>query len=113
LVPAQVLENVRMELGLAELEDVEIRESLGMTLKRMPHNSAGSVFVVLEREEGSLSRGPVTTTMKFLVKEADIATGEVEEDGYEDEYALEDLEVLPPHTYWALVCAADVFDLAN
>jgi coatomer subunit gamma len=83
-----------MELDLAELEDVEINESLMIPLKRMPHNSAGSTFVVLEREEGSLSRGPVSIIMKFLVKEADIATGEIEEDGYDDEYTLEDLEVL-------------------
>lgn len=91
---AQVLENVGMEVDIAELEDVEVDESLAVPLKRMPHNSAGAVFVVLAREEGSLSRGTVPTTMKFLVKEVDVASGDVEEDGYDDEYTLEDLEVL-------------------
>jgi hypothetical protein len=90
---AQVLENVSMEIDLAELEDVEIDESLSVPLKRMPHNSVGPVFVVLKREEGSLSRGTMSTNMKFIVKEVDPASGEVEEDGYDDEYQLEDLEV--------------------
>jgi coatomer subunit gamma len=88
-----VLENVSMEVDLAEMEDVEDVAGLMVPLKRMPHNSAAPAFVVLRREEGSLSRGAIPTTMKFTVKEVDATTGEVEEDGYEDEYTLEDVEV--------------------
>lgn len=83
-----------MEMDIAELEDVEIDEDLSVPLKRMPHNSAGPLFMTLVREEGSLSTGTVPTNMKFLIKEVDVATGDVEEDGYDDEYQLEDLEVL-------------------
>lgn len=83
-----------MEVDTAELEDVEVDDSVTVPLKRMPHNSSAPVFVALAREEGSLARGAVPSNMKFLVKEVDLATGEVEEDGYEDEYNLEDVEVL-------------------
>lgn len=82
-----------MEIDIAELEDVEIDDALSVPLKRMPHNSSGPLFVVLAREEGTMSRGSMPTIMKFLVKEVDVATGEIEEVGYDDEYALEDLEV--------------------
>jgi coatomer subunit gamma len=88
----QVLENVSVEIDLAELEDVTLVEDAGIPLKRMPHNSAGSTFVVMSREDGSMARGSAVAVMKFIVKEVDPSTGEVEEDGYEDEYQLEDLE---------------------
>lgn len=89
----QVLENVTVELDLAELEDVETVDDATVPLKRMPHNSSASTFVVLIREEGSMSRGCAASVLKFTVKEVDATTGEVEEDGYVDEYSLEDIEV--------------------
>ena len=90
----QVLENVTVDLDLAELEDMEALDDVTAPLKRMPHNSTGSTFLVLMREEGSMSRGTAAALLKFTVKEVDATTGEVEEDGYEDEYPLEDIEVL-------------------
>ena len=105
----QVLENVSMEVDIAELEDVEVDETLTVPLKRMPHNSAGPVFVALTREECSLSRGTVPTNMKFLVKEVDVATGDVEEDGYDDEYTLEDLEVLLSSAHCCSCATGKVF----
>lgn len=102
-----------MELDLADLEDMEALDDDMVPLKRMPHNSAGSTFVVLMREEGSMACGAAAASLKFTVKEVDATTGEVEEDGYEDEYPLEDVEVLdgcwltchPPHDQkWFFIC---------
>lgn len=93
-VRLQVLENVTVDLDLAELEGMEALDDVTAPLKRMPHNSTGSTFLVLMREEGSMSRGTAGALLKFTVKEVDATTGEVEEDGYEDEYPLEDIEVL-------------------
>lgn len=89
----QVLENVTVDLDLAELEGMEALDDVTAPLKRMPHNSTGSTFLVLMREEGSMSRGTAGALLKFTVKEVDATTGEVEEDGYEDEYPLEDIEI--------------------
>lgn len=82
-----------MELDLADLEDMEALDDDMVPLKRMPHNSTASTFVVLMREDGSMACGAAAASLKFTVKEVDATTGEVEEDGYEDEYPLEDVEV--------------------
>jgi coatomer subunit gamma len=102
----QVLEDVTMELDLAEMEDVEICEDMTIPLKRMPHSSAGSTFVVLKREEGSFATGSAVTVMKYTQKGRDPSTGEVEEEGYEDDYQLEeDIEVRPPVPCAAVRCS--------
>jgi coatomer subunit gamma len=90
----QVLEDVSMEVDLADLEDFELCPELAVPLRRMPHQSAGSTYTVLQREEGSLAAGSAVVVMKFVQKQRDPASGEVEEEGYEDDYELEEsLEV--------------------
>ena len=52
----------------------------------------GVTFVCLERTPTSYASGSITNTLKFELK--DIDDGEVmEDDGMDDTYALEDLEV--------------------
>jgi hypothetical protein len=88
----QVLEDVTMDIDLAEFENVEVVEEQAIPLRRMPHNSAGYTFSVLQREEGSLAAGTAAVVMKFNEKGRDATTGEVEEESYEGDYDLEDLE---------------------
>ncbi|KAL5711204.1 hypothetical protein ACHQM5_021687 [Ranunculus cassubicifolius] len=38
--------------------------------------------------------GKFTNTLRFIVKEVDPSTGDADDDGVEDEYQLEDLEVV-------------------
>ena len=59
----------------------------------MPLNGVGQTFTVLERSGGGWALGKFSNTLKFKVKEIDPSSGEAEEEGYEDEYQLEDLEV--------------------
>lgn len=82
-----------MVIDLADFENVEVVEELTIPLRRMPHNSVGSTFSVLQRDEGSLAAGTAAIVMHFKEKSRDAATGEVEEEGYEGDYDLEDLEV--------------------
>ena len=90
-------------------------------LPRMTYNEVGQTFILLGRAENSLAFGKVVATLHFKVKEIDPSTGaqpgllraapclapgtqtdlgsagvdagEAEEDGYNDEYQLEDFEV--------------------
>jgi hypothetical protein len=48
----------------------------------------GQCFTILSRPEGSLAAGKIANVLKFKVKEIDPSSGEVEEDGYEDEYQV-------------------------
>jgi hypothetical protein len=89
----QVLEDVSMVIDLADFESVEVVDELTIPLRRMPHNSVGSTFSVLQREEGSLAAGTAVIIMHFKEKSRDPATGEVEEEGYDGDYDLEGLEV--------------------
>lgn len=40
-----------------------------------------------------VATGSFSCLLKYTVKDCDPSTGEADEDGYEDEYALEDMEV--------------------
>eukprot|EP00270_Netrium_digitus_P008453 TRINITY_DN2529_c0_g1_i1.p1 TRINITY_DN2529_c0_g1~~TRINITY_DN2529_c0_g1_i1.p1 ORF type:complete len:699 (+),score=240.03 TRINITY_DN2529_c0_g1_i1:235-2097(+) len=90
-IAEQVLENVSVVMDGTEAEDFE--EVASVPLKAMVYGSPGQCFVGMAKPEGSLSVGKFTNTLKFKVKEVDAVTGEAEEDGYEDEYQLEDMEV--------------------
>ena len=66
-----------------------------ITCPTLKHNSNGSMYVVLSCPM-TLSDWMVnlSPTMKFTIKDCDPMTGEPEsEEGYDDEYALEDVEI--------------------
>eukprot|EP00475_Leptophrys_vorax_P004173 TRINITY_DN12491_c0_g1_i1.p1 TRINITY_DN12491_c0_g1~~TRINITY_DN12491_c0_g1_i1.p1 ORF type:complete len:892 (+),score=138.66 TRINITY_DN12491_c0_g1_i1:102-2777(+) len=90
-IAEQLLEDVTVLMDLAEAEEFE--EVASVPLKAMAYGVPGQTFVALSKPEGALTLGKFTNVMKFKVKEVDPNTGEAEEDGYEDEYQLEDLEV--------------------
>lgn len=90
-IKEQVLEDVTVVMDLAEADEFE--EELVLPLKRMPLEGSGATYTVLRRPAGALTLGRLLNILKFTVKEIDPTTGEAEEEGYEDEYQLEDLEV--------------------
>mmetsp|Transcript_25184 Transcript_25184/g.54739 ORF Transcript_25184/g.54739 Transcript_25184/m.54739 type:complete len:900 (-) Transcript_25184:336-3035(-) len=92
-ISEQVLEQVTVVMDLADAEEFE--EESVIPLDVMPLNGVGQTFTVLRRPENSWALGKLVNILKFKVKEIDPSTGEAEEDGYEDEYQLEDLEVTP------------------
>lgn len=92
-IAEQVLENVSVIVDLAEAE--EFTEVATVPLKWLTYGEAGRTYVAFStRPEGALALGKFSCVLKFRVKEVDPTTGEAEEDGYEDEYQLEDMEVV-------------------
>ena len=61
----------------------------------MPQNGSAATYVVVSKPINHMSTGKFLNTLRFIVKEVDPASGEAEEDGYEDEYQLEDVDVTP------------------
>ncbi|KAJ4964927.1 hypothetical protein NE237_016776 [Protea cynaroides] len=92
-IPEQLLENVCVIMDATEAE--EFSEVASKPLRSLPYDSPGQTFVAFEKPVGVPAVGKFSNMLKFIVKEVDPATGETDEDGVEDEYQLEDLEVLP------------------
>ncbi|KAF9676007.1 hypothetical protein SADUNF_Sadunf09G0093500 [Salix dunnii] len=91
-IPEQLLENVSVIVDLSEADD--FAEVLSKPLQSLPYDTPGQTFVAFEKPEGITAVGKFSNTLRFIVKEVDPTTGEAEEDGVEDEYQLEDLEVV-------------------
>lgn len=91
-----LLEDVSMITTPSENDEgeVEVEEDFIIPIPKLSHEEPGVIYVSFKRtkEEGY----PTTTfsnTLKFTSKEIDPASGEPEEEGYEDEYQVEDLEL--------------------
>lgn len=71
--------------------------------------SPGVAYVSFSRDDpNEYTLGTFQCTLKFISKELDPASGEPEEEGYEDEYQLEEVElgaggdyIVPSHTAFA------------
>jgi len=87
----QLLENVEAALELPE--GYELVDTL--KLERLEYNVPGTVYIILATPEDlSEWAGTISATLKFIVKDCDPTTGEPDTDeGYPDEYVLEDLDV--------------------
>ncbi|KAL2636672.1 hypothetical protein AAZV13_06G011500 [Glycine max] len=72
----------------------EFSEVFSKPLRSLPYDSPGQTFVAFEKPEGVPTVGKFSNILKFIVKEVDPTTGEAEDDGVEDEYQLEDLEIV-------------------
>jgi coatomer protein complex subunit gamma len=94
----QLLKDVRMGV---ELSEPDWEEEATVALKALPYGSTpGVTYVVLKYvgdEEGGFNcpSFSVTCELRFTVYEVDPSSGDVEEDGFEEEYNVEDLEVTP------------------
>ncbi|XP_073525883.1 uncharacterized protein [Phyllobates terribilis] len=90
-IPEQLLENVSVFVDASEAE--EFSEVACRPLRSLPYDSPGQTFVAFEKPEGIPSIGKFSNVLRFTVKEIEPSTGEAEEEGVEDEYQLEELEV--------------------
>lgn len=87
----QLLENVHVQVEPPDgYQLVQV-----IPCSRLPYSEAGATYVVLQfPEELGATVGTFNATLKFLVKDCDPATGLPDSDeGYDDEYMLEDVEV--------------------
>jgi len=87
----QLLEEVSIQLEPAEGYSVERI----LPCPKLEYNVPGTVYVVLATPPDMTDWvGTMSPTLKFIVKDCDPNTGEPDSDeGYADEYVLEDLEV--------------------
>lgn len=93
-VPEQELEKVSV---LMESDEGTLEEEFTVQLDHMPHDGqgAGLVFVCMRPSTtgGMIAASRLVNTLRFKVREVDPTTGEPEEEGYADEYQLEDVDV--------------------
>ncbi|KAJ6896610.1 coatomer subunit gamma-like isoform X1 [Populus alba x Populus x berolinensis] len=91
-IPEQLLENVSVIVDSSEADN--FAEVASKPLPSLPYDTPGQTFMAFEKPEGITAVGKFSNTLRFIVKEVDPTTGEAEDDGVEDEYQLEDLEVV-------------------
>uniref|UniRef100_A0A060T9K5 Coatomer subunit gamma n=1 Tax=Blastobotrys adeninivorans TaxID=409370 RepID=A0A060T9K5_BLAAD len=84
--PEYALENVYAEV------DSELEEEFMIPIDRLVPDSTGSIYVSFSRPE-ELITTTIVNGLKFVSKEIDPETKEVAEDGFEEDYSVEDLEI--------------------
>ncbi|KAK2734920.1 coatomer subunit gamma [Myotisia sp. PD_48] len=90
-----VLENVSVEATPADDEDTLTGDCF-VPAAKLVSNEPGLVYVAFKKQGGEHDY-PVTSfenNLKFTSKEIDPTTGEPEETGYDDEYQVEDLDIV-------------------
>ncbi|CAL1694385.1 unnamed protein product [Somion occarium] len=87
-----VLENVAVIME--PQTDSGLSDDFTMPIASLGANSPGIGYVSFTRDESTAYQtASFQCILKFVSKEVDPSTGEPEEEGYEDEYSLEDLEL--------------------
>ncbi|KAL0384099.1 UNVERIFIED_CONTAM: Coatomer subunit gamma-2 [Sesamum radiatum] len=80
---------------IVDASDAEEFSEVGTKpLRSLPYDTPGQTFVAFEKPEGVPAVGKFSNVLRFTVKEVDPSSGEAEDDGVEDEYQLEDFEVV-------------------
>ncbi|TNN49335.1 Coatomer subunit gamma-2 [Liparis tanakae] len=87
----QLLQKVVVQMEPSE--SYEVTTYIAAT--SLPYSQPGSCYTLVRLPEDDPTAVSCTfsCTMKYLVKDCDPNTGEPDDDGYDDEYVLEDLEV--------------------
>lgn len=94
-LPDTLLEQVVVTMAPSEETAASFTEDFIIPIPSLSTASpSGVVYVSHTRVDPSTyALGSFSCTLKFISKEVDPASGEPEEDGYEDEYVLEDAEI--------------------
>jgi len=87
----QLLENVTVRMDTSNVKGVNVESTV--PLETLAFNTPGSTYVAVSRDPSNLTLGALSNTLRFVSKEVDPTSGEPDENGYEDEYQLEDIEV--------------------
>lgn len=94
-----VLEDVSMITTPSDPEDgeggVSLEEDFIIPAPKLGSDEQGTIYVAFKRigEESNYATATFTNVLKFTSKEIDPSTGEPEDQGFEDEYQVEDLEL--------------------
>lgn len=96
--------NIRNTVDVSHLEQVAVLmtpseettlvEDFIIPIPTLSPNSSGVVYVSFTRESPKdFALGSFTNSLKFISKEVDPESGEPEEEGYDDEYQIEEIEL--------------------
>ncbi|KAI8337118.1 adaptin N terminal region-domain-containing protein [Chlamydoabsidia padenii] len=89
----QLLENVHMVMQ--PIDDLALIQIANIPAPKLEYNVPGYIYVAFEQEDSEdLAVGAFSNTLKFDVKDCDPTTGEPDPEGYDDEYQVEDIEML-------------------
>ena len=93
-MPDTVLEEVSVVATPSE-EEESLEEDFTIPVPKLAGEQPGTVFVSFKKSSDvAYPITSFTNVLKFTSKEIDPTTGEPDESGYEDEYQVEDLELL-------------------
>ena len=92
-----ILENVSVVMAIQPGEDEEIghlKPEFCIPAERLIYDTPSSVYIVYSRIGGVTPSGTFSNILKFVVKDCDPNTGEPDEQGFDDEYQVEDVDVV-------------------
>ncbi|KAJ4485654.1 adaptin N terminal region-domain-containing protein [Lentinula aciculospora] len=93
-LPDTVLEGVTIIMQPSEETESLVEDFIIPIPSLSPANSPGTVYVSFTRvTPEEFATASFSCLLKFVSKEVDPSTGEPEDEGYEDEYPLEDIEL--------------------
>eukprot|EP01027_Heterolobosea_sp_BB2_P004581 GEZU01007023.1.p1 GENE.GEZU01007023.1~~GEZU01007023.1.p1 ORF type:complete len:892 (-),score=329.33 GEZU01007023.1:134-2809(-) len=90
-VEDQLLENVMVAMDLSRADG--LTQEFVIQAPALAYNAPEAAFVCCRRQADKFPLCTLSNTLKFIVKEVDKNTGEPDEEGYEDEYQVEDIEL--------------------
>ncbi|KAG6878308.1 hypothetical protein C0993_008905 [Termitomyces sp. T159_Od127] len=91
-LPDTVLENVSVIMQ-DQIEEPTLTEDFIIPLPTLTSSNSPSIIYVSFTKNKPYPTGSFACTLKFVTKELDPSTGEPEQDGYEDEYQIDELEL--------------------
>ncbi|KAG6842399.1 hypothetical protein C0991_007529 [Blastosporella zonata] len=91
-LPDTVLENVSVIMQ-AQKEETSLTEDFIIPLPSLTSATSPNIVYVSFTKQKPYPFGSFTCTLKFVSKELDPSTGQPEEDGYDDEYQVEGIEL--------------------
>ena len=87
-----MLENV--SVVVTPSDDCGLTDDFTLPAPALTAHEGGVVYVSFKRDSPEeFASGSFSNTLRFVSKEVDPETGEPQEDGYDDEYQTEDLEL--------------------
>ena len=94
-LPDTVLTEVSMNVAPSEEEEPQVEEDFIIPIPRLDTDIPATAYVAFKKtsEAGTFAATSFTNILKFTTREIDPSTNEPEEQGYEDEYQVEDLDV--------------------
>ena len=91
-VDDQLLENVTVAME-TEDEECELEQEMAVPVEAVPYGVPGVTYVCFRRDESTIPVGSYSCKLRYVVKDVDPDSGEADEEGYDDEYEIDAVEL--------------------